>query len=59
MGITPYSPDFLHSWMAELHPVFGYGATADPDKVAKFWETGKGMRVNPMMKNNIGTAGYS
>ena len=56
MGITPATPAFLHGWMAELHPVFGYGAVGDPAKVEKFWETGEGMRVNPSMKNNIGTA---
>jgi reductive dehalogenase len=56
MGITSASPAFLHDWMAELHPVFGYGAVDDPAKVEKFWETGEGMRVNPGMKNNIGTS---
>jgi reductive dehalogenase len=56
MAITGASPEFLHKWMAELHPVFGYGATGDPAKVEKFWQTGEGMRVNPHMKNNIGTS---
>ncbi len=56
MGITGASPAFLHKWMAELHPVFGYGAHNDPAMVEKFWQTGEGMRVNPGMKNNIGTS---
>ncbi|MDJ0895131.1 MAG: reductive dehalogenase [Alphaproteobacteria bacterium] len=56
MGITPASPAFLHNWMSELHPIFGYGAHGDPAKVEKFWNTGEGMRVNPGMKNNIGTS---
>ena len=43
--------------MSKMHPLFGYGETGDPHKVDKFWQTGKGMRVNPSMKNNIGTAG--
>ena len=59
MAITGAAPEFLHGWMAELHPVFGYGATDDPAKVDKFWETGKGMRVNLSMKNNIGTSNNS
>ncbi len=56
MGITPVAPAFLHGWMAELHPVFGYGAVNDPAKVEKFWQTGEGMRTNTKMKNNIGTS---
>ncbi len=56
MGITQASPAFLHKWEAQLHPVFGYGAVGDPAKVEKFWTTGEGMRVNPSMKNNIGTS---
>ncbi len=56
MGVTSAAPAFLHSWMAELHPVFGYGAVDDPAKVEKFWQTGKGMRTNTHMKNNIGTS---
>jgi len=59
MGITSASPAFLHNWMSELHPVFGYGAVGDPAKVAKFWETGEGMRINTSMKNNIGTSNKS
>jgi hypothetical protein len=43
--------------MSKMHPMFGYGATGDPSKVDKFWKTGKGMRINSSMKNNIGTAG--
>ena len=57
--VTGASPAFLHEWMAELHPVFGYGAHDDPSKVEKFWRTGEGMRVNPDMKNNIGTSNIS
>ncbi len=59
MGITHASPAFLHNWMSELHPVFGYGSVNDPAKVAKFWQTGEGMRVNVKMKNNIGTSNKS
>jgi reductive dehalogenase len=59
MGITPKTPGFLHAWMAELHPKFGYGSTADPAKVDKFWTTGEGMRTNTELKNNIGTSNKS
>jgi epoxyqueuosine reductase len=59
MGITPYSPKPLHALMAKMHPAFGYGKTGDPKKVDKFWKTGEGMRVNPDMKNNIGTSNKS
>ncbi len=59
MAITGAAPEVLHKWMAELHPIFGYGAHEDPDKVAKFWKTGEGMRTNTGMKNNIGTANIS
>jgi reductive dehalogenase len=59
MGITPYTPGPLHALMAEMHPAFGYGHTNDPKKVEKFWKTGAGMRVNPQMKNNIGTSNKS
>ena len=59
MAINPYMPKFLHTAMAEAHPAFGYGHTNDPKKVEKFWKTGEGMRVNPGMKNNIGTSNKS
>ena len=57
MAATTVAPGFLHGLMSHMHPLFGYGATDDPAKVEKFWKTGEGMRVNPSMKNNIGTAG--
>ena len=59
MGVTPKSPNILHKWMAEAHPAFGYGRTADPKKAEKFWKTGEGMRTNSDMKNNIGTSNKS
>ncbi len=59
MASTTVAPGFLHTLMSHMHPMFGYGATGDPSKVKKFWETGKGMRVNSSMKNNIATAGRS
>ena len=59
MAINPYMPKFLHATMAEAHPAFGYGHTNDPKKVEKFWKTGEGMRVNPGLKNNIGTSNIS
>lgn len=57
MASTTVAPGFLHGLMSKMHPMFGYGHTGDPTKVTKFWKTGKGMRVNSSMKNNIGTAG--
>jgi reductive dehalogenase len=57
MASTTVAPGFLHNLMSKMHPMFGYGHTGDPSKVKKFWNTGKGMRVNSRMKNNIGTAG--
>ncbi len=62
MAINPAMPKFIHSWMAEAHPAFGYGGqsgTPLPGKVEKFWKSGKGMNTNKSMKNNIGTAGVS
>ena len=59
MAVTGASPKFLHKWMAELHPVFGYGSTGDPAKVEHFWQSGEGMRTNTHMKNNIGTSNKS
>jgi len=59
MGITDKTPGFLHGWMAQLHPKFGYGSTADPKKAEKFWKTGEGMRTNTELKNNIGTSNKS
>lgn len=60
MAINPMMPKFIHSFMAEAHPAFGYGGqsrTPIPVKVEKFWASGEGMRTNTSMKNNIGTAG--
>lgn len=59
MGITPVSPGFLHGLMAQAHPAFGYGKTADPAKVEHFWKSGKGMRVNKHTKNNNNTSNIS
>ncbi len=57
MASTTIAPGFLHTLMSKMHPMFGYGHTGDPAKAVKFWKTGKGMRVNSKMKNNIGTSG--
>ncbi len=59
MAINPAMPEAIHGLMAQAHPAFGYGQTNDPAKVEKFWKTGEGMRVNPGMKNNIGTSNKS
>lgn len=59
MAINPYSPTFLHTAMAELHPAFGYGSTQNPEKVKKFWRTGEGMRVNKHNKSTFGTSNIS
>ena len=59
MASTTVAPGFLHGLMSKMHPMFGYGHTGDPAKAVKFWKTGKGMRVNSTMKNNIGTSGIS
>jgi len=59
MAINPVTPAFLHAAMAEAHPAFGYGHTNDPKKAVKFWKSGEGMRVNPGLKNNIGTSNKS
>jgi len=60
MAVNPMMPKFLHAFMAEAHPAFGYGgqgAEPIPGKVEKFWKSGADMRTNVSMKNNIGTAG--
>jgi reductive dehalogenase len=60
MAVNPAMPKFIHGWMAEAHPAFGYGGQSTepkPEKVEKFWQSGEGMRTNKAMKNNIGTAG--
>jgi reductive dehalogenase len=57
MAINPFMPRFIHSAMAELHPAFGYGSTANPEKVKKFWKTGEGMRVNKTNRNVFGAVG--
>ncbi|RTR39377.1 reductive dehalogenase [Shewanella canadensis] len=57
MAINPYTPKFIHSLMAELHPAFGYGSTEDPAKVKKFWKTGEGMRVNETNRHAFGAVG--
>ncbi len=62
MAINPAMPRFIHSWMAEAHPAFGYGGqTKEPkiDKVEKMWGMGENMRTNSANKNNYGTAGKS
>ncbi len=59
MGMSTVTPGVFHGLMSKMHPLFGYGHTGDPAKAVKFWKTGKGMRVNSKMKNNIGTSGMS
>jgi reductive dehalogenase len=62
MAINPAMPKFIHSWMAEAHPAFGYGGqtgTPKSDKVEKMWSMGENMRVNSSNKHNNGTAGKS
>jgi reductive dehalogenase len=59
MAINPIMPRMVHGLMAELHPAFGYGSTENPEKVKKFWKTGKGMRVNKHNKHNYGTSNVS
>jgi hypothetical protein len=62
MAINPAMPKFIHSWMAEAHPAFGYGGqTQDPkiDKIEKMWNMGENMRTNTSNKHNSGTAGKS
>jgi reductive dehalogenase len=57
MAINPIAPAFLHAAMAELHPAFGYGSTANPEKVKKFWQSGEGLRINMSNKTVFGGAG--
>ena len=57
MAGATVAPSILHNLMSHMHPLFGYGATDDQDKVDKFWKTGEGMRINPSSKNNSSTAG--
>ncbi|BDY05368.1 Reductive dehalogenase [Ferrimonas sp. YFM] len=59
VAANPFVPSTLHGVMSEMHPAFGYGATQDPTKVAKFWNTGEGMRVNPTNRNVFGAVGRS
>ncbi|WP_299805310.1 reductive dehalogenase [uncultured Shewanella sp.] len=59
VAANPFIPSVLHSAMSKMHPAFGYGATEDPTKVTKFWNTGEGMRVNPTSRNVFGAVGQS
>ncbi len=60
MAINPFMPKFIHGAMAELHPAFGYGGqtgTPKAHKIAKFWKTGEGLRVNPTNRQVFGAVG--
>lgn len=57
VAANPFVPDVLHKAMSKMHPAFGYGKIQDPAKVAKFWETGRNMRVNVTNRNNFGAVG--
>jgi epoxyqueuosine reductase len=35
------APGPVHSFMREMDILFGYGKVSDPDRVKRFWETGK------------------
>jgi len=59
VAANPFVPSALHGAMSEMHPAFGYGSTENPAKVAKFWNTGEGMRVNPTNRNVFGAVGRS
>ena len=62
MAVNPAMPKFAHSLMADAHPAFGYGGQGEnvkPEKVKKFWESGKGMRTNIRNKDNHYTSGQA
>ena len=56
MAVNPFVPSAIHAAMAELHPAFGYGKTQDPEKVKKFWKSGRNMRVNKTNRNYYGAS---
>ncbi|WP_394131355.1 reductive dehalogenase [Shewanella maritima] len=59
VSANPFVPSVLHEAMSKMHPAFGYGKTSDESAVKKFWQTGRGMRVNPTNRNTYGAVGRS